>query len=527
MSEEDKVKVLSAQKPTLQDIRKMLAEETKKLREEGKGLHALKIVETPYKWQLDALEAWKRGAPVQNTEGKRYTEEDEKEGRGKKDELLIEYPAPKRGIIVAPTASGKTMVAFLAMREEGDKTLVIVPTEAIMMRWLEDLEQREASVGLFYGKEKSRGADVDIAIINSVNFHHSRLDNYQMVIFDEVHHLGSEEFIKMVPLLKGKKIMGLTSTIKRTDGREKLVLEGVDISKMSELDIRRASNTVTGDWYVNQFKNEKDAIPVVFKYTMKQAMEDEVVANVDTYLVATQLHCSCGGGEGGRGAFVLKHTLGCEYGDYQFYTEQIRKLWAILHPRDLAHAASMGWMGRQLVGYISKRKTLVSQGFNKPSAVLQVIQKVNNEAQPVMIVEGKVTGVMLRKKEMPKMILFSESIKGIERMQKYIEQVGGIKTGLYHSKLDGKERQFMFERWRRGEFQILLSVRALDEGINVPEVKVGIVVASGRANRQWVQRIGRILRKTGENAQLYLVYLGDTYEKEFPTQLKRVLMGHY
>ena len=39
-----------------------------------------------------------------------------------------------------------------------------------------------------------------------------------------------------------------------------------------------------------------------------------------------------------------------------------------------------------------------------------------------------------------------------------------------------------------------MTCKALDEGLNVPNTEVGIIIASTRSNRQRIQRMGRILR---------------------------------
>jgi superfamily II DNA or RNA helicase len=167
----------------------------------------------------------------------------------------------------------------------------------------------------------------------------------------------------------------------------------------------------------------------------------------------------------------------------------------------MLEARKMGAAGMKLVSLISKRKTLLSEAHNKPPEVYRIVKDHEGE----------------------KVIIFSESIHSIEKARKYLEPMGA-KVGMYHSK-NKYERDSKFKEWVEGKFQVLMSVRALDEGIDVPEAKVGIVIASGRGKRQWTQRIGRILRKTGRVAQLYIVYCSDSYEKDFPKQVERLMRG--
>ena len=56
--------------------------------------------------------------------------------------------------------------------------------------------------------------------------------------------------------------------------------------------------------------------------------------------------------------------------------------------------------------------------------------------------------------------------------------------------------------------------QVLDEGVDVPEVKVGIVIGGSGSTRQAKQRLGRILRQAGNSrATLYEVVCADTNEE--------------
>ena len=68
--------------------------------------------------------------------------------------------------------------------------------------------------------------------------------------------------------------------------------------------------------------------------------------------------------------------------------------------------------------------------------------------------------------------------------------------------------------FRENRVRILVSCRCLDEGIDVPDATVGIVLSSAAVPRQRVQRLGRILRRSGgkDSACLYYLYIRDSAE---------------
>ena len=82
----------------------------------------------------------------------------------------------------------------------------------------------------------------------------------------------------------------------------------------------------------------------------------------------------------------------------------------------------------------------------------------------------------------------------------------------HHTK--AKERKNMLQLFREGEITILVTSKVLNEGVDVPEASVGIVVSGSGSVREHVQRLGRILRhKDGKKAYLYELISMDTNEK--------------
>ncbi|MFP4082730.1 MAG: DEAD/DEAH box helicase [Candidatus Aminicenantes bacterium] len=69
--------------------------------------------------------------------------------------------------------------------------------------------------------------------------------------------------------------------------------------------------------------------------------------------------------------------------------------------------------------------------------------------------------------------------------------------------------------YRKGSINILVSCRALDEGFDVPESNTGVIVAGTSSVRQWIQRMGRILRRMPgkEFSRIYVVFV-DIIEKD-------------
>jgi superfamily II DNA or RNA helicase len=82
----------------------------------------------------------------------------------------------------------------------------------------------------------------------------------------------------------------------------------------------------------------------------------------------------------------------------------------------------------------------------------------------------------------------------------------------HHSKL--AERKFFLTEFKEGRLKVLVTSRVLNEGVDVPEASVGVVVSGTGSVREHVQRLGRILRnKPGKRARLYEIIAAGTAER--------------
>lgn len=69
----------------------------------------------------------------------------------------------------------------------------------------------------------------------------------------------------------------------------------------------------------------------------------------------------------------------------------------------------------------------------------------------------------------------------------------GMDPVEYHSKMDGDRAATM--SWFRSFGGIMVSIRCLDEGVDIPDVSHALILASSQNPRQFIQRRGRVLRR--------------------------------
>lgn len=115
----------------------------------------------------------------------------------------------------------------------------------------------------------------------------------------------------------------------------------------------------------------------------------------------------------------------------------------------------------------------------------------------------------LFRKHLQQVVVFT----GANKMARMISTRFLIPCLLSHSKR--KEREMILAGYEAGTFKAIVANRVLNEGIDVPAAKIGIVVGGTGSERDAIQRLGRILRKRGvERAVLYEVVCAETREEE-------------
>lgn len=104
-------------------------------------------------------------------------------------------------------------------------------------------------------------------------------------------------------------------------------------------------------------------------------------------------------------------------------------------------------------------------------------------------------------------IVFHERVGAAREILELLLSRGHTAT-IYHSGLEAAVRRDNLRQFRRGVFDVLVTCRALDEGIDVPETAVAVVASSTASSRQRIQRLGRALRPSAkkDHAVILTVY---------------------
>ena len=110
-------------------------------------------------------------------------------------------------------------------------------------------------------------------------------------------------------------------------------------------------------------------------------------------------------------------------------------------------------------------------------------------------------------------LIFTQSIKSANAIAaELIEH--GVAAAPHHSEIDMTQRDDILRQFAEGELTVLVSVQTLEEGVDVPDADLAIIVASSKQRRQMVQRMGRVLRRKsdGRDARFIILFVALTDE---------------
>ncbi|MEI7695027.1 MAG: DEAD/DEAH box helicase family protein [Chlorobium sp.] len=134
------------------------------------------------------------------------------------------------GILSAPTAFGKTVMAAAIIARRQFSTLILVHRTELLRQWQERLstflDLSGISLGLIGGGKKKPTGTIDIAVMQSLSRRDDLaelLDRYGQIIVDECHHLSAVSFEAILKQAKAKYVLGLTATPIRRDGHQPII----------------------------------------------------------------------------------------------------------------------------------------------------------------------------------------------------------------------------------------------------------------------------------------------------------------
>ncbi len=146
------------------------------------------------------------------------------------EESLSKLMADDIGVLVAPTAFGKTVVGAKLIAERKVNTLVVVYTRQLLAQWRARmamfLGMDEKGIGQIGGGKKNPTGKIDVATIQSLcrkGVVDDLVAEYGHLVVDECHHISAISFELVLRQVKARYVTGLTATPTRKDGHHPII----------------------------------------------------------------------------------------------------------------------------------------------------------------------------------------------------------------------------------------------------------------------------------------------------------------
>jgi superfamily II DNA or RNA helicase len=150
--------------------------------------------------------------------------------RAEQAQALDAVLAQEMGILCAPTAFGKTVVAAALIAARRTNTLIIVHRTQLLEQWRNRLSNflniDERSIGIIGAGKRTPTDTIDVAVMQSLvrkGVVRDVVANYGQVIVDECHHISAFSFERVMKEVKARFVLGLTATPLRRDGHHPII----------------------------------------------------------------------------------------------------------------------------------------------------------------------------------------------------------------------------------------------------------------------------------------------------------------
>jgi superfamily II DNA or RNA helicase len=407
-------------------------------------------------------------------------------------DFLDKWFENRKGIAEVVTGAGKTHLAMAIiekLKKENDDlhVTIIVPTIVLLEQWFDNLVKKlrisPSEIGLRGGGHTDSFNDkkVLISVINSaikdnfIGIQTKNIDN-NLFIVDECHRAGAQEFRKIFNANRSYDL-GLSATPEREKDN---AYEEVLVKELGDK---------------------------IGSYTYNDALEDDIIPRFDIYNYAV----------------ILNNE---EKARYENLTREIHKIverlkykYSELNDPKVKMEIRLKQLqkkfpkDRDLFLYFQKTKErkddVIYPASNRILFVKDILKRIL-EKKPD---ETDSSDSPLSKLSIDDTaIIFHEKIDEINSL--FIE-LDSTDVSIYHSGFPNTLNRIGLDLFKSGQTRAILSVKALIEGVDVPNANVGIIMASSSSQIQRIQSLGRVLRRAEgkDETNLFIAYVKNTTDE--------------
>ena len=142
--------------------------------------------------------------------------------------------------------------------------------------------------------------------------------------------------------------------------------------------------------------------------------------------------------------------------------------------------------GPELMALLIRRSRLIGSAANKLPALANALAAIDSPVRQAIFYCGD--GSM-------EDTASGELTRQIHAVTRLLHEQAGLRTRRFTFQESPTEREEILRGLKSGNLDGIVAIRCLDEGIDLPDVRLGFLLASTTNPRQFIQRRGRLLRK--------------------------------
>ena len=149
-----------------------------------------------------------------------------------------------------------------------------------------------------------------------------------------------------------------------------------------------------------------------------------------------------------------------------------------------------------------QRSRIVAGARNKVTMLEEVIQPYIHDKH-ILVYCGATKGL---EQNQDRSDVDSEDIRQIDIVTDLLGNKLGMDVSQFTSKESVEEREVLKREFSEGDtLKVLIAIKCLDEGVNIPKIKTAFILASTTNPKEYIQRRGRVLRlaEGKEYAEIY------------------------
>lgn len=361
----------------------------------------------------------------------------------------------RRGIFEHATGSGKTFTAMCAMRkciEEGCPIIVIVPSIGLMTQWKKEISDTLSDINISF---LLCGTGHNTWKKNRSLFFYTKADpNNATVVIAVADTAASQEFVDLICtsndlLLIGDEVHSLGSERRRN-------VFSINASYRLGLSAtpKRYNDPVGTNAILNYFGSILEP-----RYSLKEAINDDVLCRY----------------------FYYPHVVSLTGDEQDQWTSISRTISRII----ARHGNDASWNLSEdsyLQSLLINRARIVKRASGKIVLAQQILHDCYKDGQ--------------------RWIIYCDDKEQMNTVRNRLS-IMTSKCLLYHSDMSDSERDATLKYFSEVG-GIIVSIKCLDEGIDIPETSHALILASSQNPREYIQRRGRILRKSKKKRIAYL-----------------------